>query len=94
MLNFFCNKLPALDSSKLLSHVSAFSVGIYAIFFANYDIPGHHEQNKEHVFSWIRVEMRNYIDHTIYGIKQQQQQPSSSTDNTRPSSPTTQESTK
>ena len=39
------------------------------MFFANYDIPNHHEQNKEHVFTFIRNEMRDYVDTNIYGIQ-------------------------
>ena len=58
------------------------------MFFANYDIPNHQEQNKEHVFTFIRNEMRDYVDTNIYGIQStptttaQSQSTASSTNNT------------
>ncbi len=56
-----------LQCRKLLTAVATVGVGIQSIFFSNYDhVEGF--EGKEHIFSHLQADMRDWIDRNVYNI--------------------------
>lgn len=51
---------------KFITAVACTGVGIQAMFFSTYDLEGF--EGKEHVFTHLQKDARDFVDTTIYGI--------------------------
>jgi diacylglycerol kinase len=56
----------AARTLKLFTAVAPVGVGIQAMFFSEYDIDGF--ERKDHIFTDVQKDARNWIDQNIYGI--------------------------
>jgi hypothetical protein len=56
----------AARTLKLFTAVATVGVGIQAMFFSEYNIDGF--EGKDHIFTDVQKDARNWIDQNIYGI--------------------------
>ena len=59
---------------KVFTMFATAGAGIQAVFFSDYDVKGF--EGKEHVFTHVQREAREWVDRTIYGIDLKSKKPS------------------